>query len=55
MAGKQPPNFINDHNHNFITEKIYMILQLFLNNKNQPSIELVNLLSSDNFNLNYLQ
>lgn len=55
MAGKQA-NFIGDHNHsNFITEKMYMILQLFLNNKQQPSIELINLLSSDNFNINYLQ
>lgn len=58
MASKQPSSYMGDHNRDgcgFITEKIYMVLQLFLTNKCQPSIELVNLLSSDNFNINYLQ
>lgn len=55
MAGKQGSYMMDHSQGNYITEKIYMILQLFLNNKCQPSIELVNLLSSDNFNLQYLQ
>lgn len=46
---------MSDHNHGFITEKMYMVLQLFLTNKCKPSIELVNLLSSSDFNINYLQ
>lgn len=53
QTGKQSTSFMNDH-HGFITEKMYMVLQLFLTNKGQPSIELINLCSSD-FNINYLQ
>lgn len=55
QQGKQSSGFISDHNHGFVTEKMYMVLQLYLTQKGQPSIELVNLLSSDNFNINYLQ
>jgi hypothetical protein len=47
-------SILNDHNHGFITEKMYMVLQLFLTNKGQPSIELLNLCSAD-LNINYLQ
>lgn len=55
QSGKPSSSYV-DHNHGFITEKMYMVLQLFLTNKCKPSIELVNLLSSsDNFNINYLQ
>jgi hypothetical protein len=54
QTGKQSSSFMNDHTHGFITEKMYMVLQLFLTNKGQPSIELINLCSAD-FNINYLQ
>ncbi|KAG5681215.1 hypothetical protein PVAND_010669 [Polypedilum vanderplanki] len=38
-----------------INEKLYRILQIFLSNKCQASIELVNLISAENLSLNYLQ
>ncbi|KAL7028686.1 hypothetical protein ACKWTF_005952 [Chironomus riparius] len=43
------------HAGQIITEKLYRILQIFLSNKCQASIELVNLISSENLSLNYLQ
>lgn len=33
------------HNQGYVTEKLYMVLQLWCNNKGNPSIELLNLLS----------
>lgn len=55
QSGKQSGSFMGDHNHgSFITEKMYMVLQLFLTNKCQPQ-SIVNLLSSDSLNINYLQ
>lgn len=48
-------DFVIMENYPIITEKLYRILQIYLSNKGQASIELVNLISSDNISINFLQ
>lgn len=48
-------SFEKMENYPIITEKLYRILQIYLSNKGQASIELVNLISSDNISVNFLQ